>query len=128
MAKTTKSRAKATRPKKKPAKTRRHKIDLEPVAKTLTSVKNKLKRLTKTKPDEITEDHVNEAKDIAAAIEESVRGLKEAIKRAAMADGKLKPGQTMKSGGRLVYLKLRPGAKEGSTNPDDYDLVAEQIH
>ena len=112
---------------KKPPK-RKANVDLKPLKGTLRSVSAKLKRLAKNPPADITEEHVDTAHDIATAMQDAVAGLKDAIKRAAMADGQLAPGKTITAGGRLVYVKLRPGRKEGSTDPDDYDLVTEPIH
>lgn len=115
----------------KPGKTtkrRKPKIDLGPVRKTLRDVKNKLAPLVKNPPKEITDEYVDVARNIATAMQDMVAGLKESIKRAAMADGSLAPGKTITSGGRLVYVKLRPGRKPDSKNPDDYDLVTEPIH
>jgi len=110
------------------AKKRKSKIDLKPAERTLREVRGKLNRLTITRPEDITDDHVDAAEEVATAMHDMVSGLKEAIKRAAMADGQLAPGKTITSGGRLVYVKLRPGRSEGSTDPDDYDLVTEPIH
>lgn len=114
--------------KKRSAKKSKQRIDLKPVKKTLRDVAGKLRRLTRNPPDEITDQHVDAARDIATAMQDMVSGLKDAIKRAAMADGKLAPGKTITAGGRVVSLKLRAGRKPGSKNPDDYDLFTEPIH
>ena len=111
-----------------PATKQQPTIDLKPVEKTLREVRGKLTRLTITKPEDLTDDHVDTAEEVATALQDMVSGLKDAIKRAAMADGQLAPGKTITSGGRLVYVKLRAGRREGSTDPDDYDLITEPIH
>jgi hypothetical protein len=76
-------------------------------------------------PDELA---VQSAKDFAEQMAEISRGFKEALKRAAMADGKLVPGQVLNVRGRRVFLKPRPGCPEGSMDPDHYDLTYEMIH
>ncbi len=67
-------------------------------------------------PDELA---VQSAKDFAEKMQEITRGFREALKKAMMADGKIKPGQTLTVGGRRVFLKPRPGCVEGSTDPNN---------
>ncbi len=122
-----KKKSSARKRRKRTGAKKNHRIDLKPVQKTMRAVKAKLAPLAKTPPGKITEEHLKTARDIATAMQDVVSGLREAIKRAAMADGQLAPGKTITSGGRLVYVKLRPGCKEGSKDPDDYDLVTEPI-
>ena len=76
-------------------------------------------------PDELA---VQSAKDFAQQMEEINRGFREALKKAMMADGKIKPGQVLTIRGRRVFLKPRPGCPEGSMDPDNYDLTYENIH
>jgi hypothetical protein len=93
----------------------------------LRQMKARLEQLMRedgTNPDELA---VQSAKDFAEQIQEISRGFKEALKRAAMADGKLVPGQVLTVRGRRVYLKPRPGCPEGSMDPDHYDLTYEMI-
>lgn len=111
--------------KKKPA---RPKLDTKKITRTLKDVRRKLRGLEKSSHREPTRDDVNVARDIAASLQELDRGIRESIKRMAMADGKLKPGQVLTVRDRRVFLQLRPGAKKGSKSPDDYDLVYEFIH
>ena len=114
--------------KKKKARARK-KLDTKELKKGLAGVNEKLRELTARDPNrEIGDDDVEMAKDIASELQEINRAFREALKRAMMADGKIKPGQTIKAGGRLVSLKPRPGCKENSIDPDDYDLVYELIH
>lgn len=76
-------------------------------------------------PDERARQAVN---DFAEQMQEVNRGLREALKNAMMADGKIKPGQVLTLRGRRVFLKPRPGCPDGSTDPDHYDLTYERIH
>ena len=104
------------------------KIDTRMIAQTLRSVQRKLRNRQKFSGREPTRAEVNAARDIAHRLQELNRGLRESIKHAMFATGKLKPGQVLTVRDRRVFLKLRPGAKEGSKKPDDYDLVYELIH
>ncbi len=113
--------------KKQKARTQR-KLDTRKVEKGLEGVASKLRELTKNPSREIGDEDVNAARDIATELQEINRAFGEALKRAMMADGKIKPGQTIQAGGKLVSLKLRPGRSTKSTDPDDYDLVYESIH
>ncbi len=106
----------------------RKKLDTRKVKKGLESVASKLRDLTKNPGHEIGEEDVKAARDIATELQEINRAFREALKRAMMADGKIKPGQSIKAGGKMVSLKPRPGCKEASTDPDDYDLVYEPIN
>jgi len=112
-------------PKKKP-RTRR-KIDTRKLSKQLRGVEAKVRRLTRNPRRSITRDDVAAARDMATELQEINRGFREALKRAVMADGKIKPGQTIVAGGRRVFLSPRPGRAEGSMNHDDYDLTYEPI-
>ncbi len=112
--------------KKKPR--RQTKLSTRKLTKKLSGVEAKLRKLSETGGEEITDDHVDAARDIATELQEINRGFREALKRAMMADGKIKPGQTITAGGRYVFLKLRPGRSKDSTDPDDYDLMYEAIH
>lgn len=76
-------------------------------------------------PDELA---VQSAKDFAEQMQEINRGLREALKKAMMADGKIKPGQVLTVRGRRVFLKARPGCPDGSMDPEHYDLTYEMIH
>ena len=113
--------------KKQKARTRK-KLDTRKLKKGLAGVESKLRELTQNPDREIGEDDVNAARDIATELQEINRAFREALKRAMMADGKIKPGQTIKAGGKLVSLKLRPGRSAKSINPDDYDLVYDPIN
>ena len=105
------------------------KLDTKELKKGLAGVNAKLRELTERDPKRaIGDEDVEMAKDIATELQEINRAFREALKRAMMADGKIKPGQTIKAGGKMVSLKPRPGCKENSMNPDDYDLVYESIH
>ena len=105
------------------------KLDTRALKKGLAGVNAKLRDLTARDPGrEIGDDDVNMARDIATELQEINRAFREALKRAMMADGKIKPGETIRAGGKLVSLKLRPGRSEKSIDPDDYDLVYENIH
>ncbi|MBI1738089.1 MAG: hypothetical protein HYR58_02445 [Acidobacteria bacterium] len=113
--------------KKHKARTRK-KLDTRKVKKGLEGVASKLRELTKNPGREIGEADVDAARDIASELQEINRAFREALKRAMMADGKIKPGQTITAGGKLVSLKLRPGRSKKSSDPDDYDLVYEPIN
>lgn len=106
----------------------RKKLDTRKLKKGLAEVESKLRELTQNPGREIGEDDVCAARDIATELQEINRAFREALKRAMMADGKIKPRQTIKAGGKLVSLKLRRGRSQKSTDPDDYDLVYEPIH
>jgi hypothetical protein len=105
------------------------KLDTKELKKGLAGVNEKLRELTERDPKrDIDDDDVSMARDIATELQEINRAFRDALKRAMMADGKIKPGETIKAGGKLVSLKPRPGCKEKSTDPDDYDLVYEPIN
>jgi hypothetical protein len=106
----------------------RTKLDTKKLTAGLAGVGSKLRKLTENAGGEITEDDVDAARDIAAELQEINRGFREALKRAMMADGKIKPGQTIIAGGKRVSLAPRPNCRLGSIDPDDYDLVYESIH
>jgi hypothetical protein len=106
----------------------RKKLDTRKLKKGLAGVESKLRELTQNPDREIGDEEVNAARDIATELQEINRAFREALKRAMMADGKIKPGQTIQAGGKLVSLKLRPGRSKKSSDPDDYDLVYEPIN
>jgi hypothetical protein len=122
------SKREAAVAKKKKARASK-KLDTKELKQGLAGVNAKLRELTERDPKrEIGEDDVEMAKDIATELQEINRAFREALKRAMMADGKIKPGQSIKAGGKMVSLKPRPGCKEASTDPDDYDLIYEPIN
>ncbi len=106
---------------KKPA------IDLDRIAAGLRSVKSKLQEMMQEDASEPGEFEMRMAKAAAEQMQEINRGLREALKRAMMADGKIKPGQVLSFKGRRVFLKPRPGCPEGSMDPEHYDLTYEFV-
>ncbi|MGH9794408.1 MAG: hypothetical protein ACRD5G_06525 [Candidatus Acidiferrales bacterium] len=90
-------------------------------------MKAKLDDITLEEGQEPDELAVQTAKDFAEQMQDVNRGLREAIKNAMMADGKLKPGQVITFRGRRVFLKARAGCPEGSLDPEHYDLTYEMI-
>ena len=113
---------------KKSKKAKKAPIDTKKLKKQLEKMQAKLRAMMKEDGLEIGEEQVSSARDFAVEMQEISRGLRESLKRAMMADGKIKPGQTITAGGKYVRLAPRPGCPEGSTNPDHYDLVYENIH
>jgi hypothetical protein len=107
----------------------RKKLNTRDLKKGLAGVNAKLRELTERDPGrEIGDDDVNMARDIATELQEINRAFREALKRAMMADGKIKPGESIKAGGKMVSLKLRPGRNPKSADPDDFDLIYEPIN
>jgi hypothetical protein len=120
--------AKKLRRAKNPGRKREDRIDINGLKKQLQEMKGKLREMMKAEGLEIGPEDVQTAKDFAEQMQEINRGLRESLKRAMMADGKIKPGQVLTFRGRRVFLKERPGCSPGSMNPDDYDLTYEHIH
>jgi len=113
---------------KKKKKAAKEKLDTRRITKRLKGVARKLKAMQDDVGPEITRDDVDAARNIATELQELNRGIRETLKRMMMADGKIKPGQTIIAGSRRVFLNLRPGRSEKSLDPDDYDLVYEPIN
>jgi len=93
----------------------------------LKEMKAKLREMMIEAGDDPDALAVQSAKDFAEQMQEINRGFRETLKRAAMADGKLKPGDVLTVQGRRVFLKPRPGCPEGSMDPEHYDLTYEMI-
>lgn len=91
-------------------------------------MKAKLDDITLEEGQEPDDLAVQTAKDFAEQMQEANRGLREALKKAMMADGKIKPGQVLTFRGRRVFLNPRPGCPEASMDPEHYDLTYEMIH
>ena len=108
--------------------TKKRPIDTKKLRRQLEQMQAKLKEMMKEDGVEIGEEQVKSARDFAEQMQEINRGLRESLRRAMMADGKIKPGQTITAAGRYVRLQPRPGCPDGSTDPDHYDLVYEIIH
>lgn len=120
---------KKTRAKKsaKSSGKREMKVALDRLQSQFKDMKAKLDDITLEEGQEPDELAVQTAKDFAEQMQDVNRGLREAIKNAMMADGKLKPGQVITFRGRRVFLKPRPGCPDGSMNPEHYDLTYEMI-
>ena len=106
---------------------REMKAALDKLQSQFKHMKAKLDDITLEEGQEPDELAVQTAKDFAEQMQDVNRGLREAIKNAMMADGKLKPGQVITFRGRRVFLKPRPGCPDGSMNPEHYDLTYEMI-
>ncbi|GEM_PF-5972358 len=103
-------------------------MDAKKVQQQLEAAKARLqKMMDEVDPDDVTPGDVQNAKEFAEQMQEINRGLRESLKRAMMADGKIKPGETLTFQGRRVFLTPRPGCPEGSMDPDHYDLTYEYI-
>ena len=96
--------------------------------KDLQRMKEELHRMMREDGIDPDEFAVQSAKDFAEQMQEINRGLRESLKKAMMADGKIKPGEVLTIAGRRVFLKPRPGCPEGSMDPEHYDLTYEHIH
>lgn len=61
-----------------------------------------------------------------------MRDLRRAERKRARVELKIKKkllsGAAIAPGRFTVALRLRPGRKAGSTNPDDYDLILSQVN
>ena len=101
---------------------------LKDVTTGLEEMKAKLREMAIEDGEDIDQYKVQSAKEFAERMADINRGIREALKNAMMAEGKIKPGQVLTVRDRRVFLKPRPGCKKGSMNPDDYDLAYEMIH
>lgn len=121
--------AKKTRAKKgaKSSGKREMNAALDKLQSQFKDMKAKLGDITLEEGQEPDELAVQTVKDFAEQMQEVNRGLREALKKAMMADGKIKPGQVLTVRGRRVFLKPRPGCPEGSMDPEHYDLTYEMI-
>jgi hypothetical protein len=104
------------------------KAAVDNVSRQLKQMKTRLADITLQPGEEPDELAVQTAKDFAEQMQEVSRSLREALKNAMMAEGKIKPGQVLTFRGRRVLLKPRPGCPHGSMDPDHYHLIYEMIH
>ncbi|MGH9817615.1 MAG: hypothetical protein ACRD6I_16195 [Candidatus Acidiferrales bacterium] len=121
--------AKKTRAKKgaKSSTKREMKAATHRLERQLKEMKAKLGDLAVEDGEEPDDLAVRTAKDFAEQMQEINRGFREALKKAMMADGKIKPGQVLTIRDRRVFLKPRPGCPEGSMDPEHYDLTYEML-
>lgn len=70
------------------------------------------------------EDHVDDMRRAAEGLQAAVEGFKRELKRRMLEDGIF---ETKKSKRVHAELKLKPGKKPGSKDPDDYDLISQRI-
>jgi hypothetical protein len=112
----------------KPKRGKRPAIEAQEIQHQLEAAKARLQGMMEdVDPDDVTAGDVQNAKDFAAQMQEINRGLRESLKRAMMADGKIKPGEVLTIEGRRVFLTPRPGCPEGSLDPEHYDLTYEYV-
>lgn len=110
------------------AKTKRRKyINTKPLKRALEGLGSTVKRATDEGHAMNPQAHLPSMRDAVKELQDAVEGFKREIKRRMLADPRLKDG-AIKTKGRIIHLKPRPGTRKGSKNPDHYDIVTENIH
>lgn len=120
-------------PKKKKKKTakprkarKRESLDLRRVTQALSGVGKIAKKGLKEGDRFDTEANLPSMRHAVEELQAAVDGFKREIKKRMLADPRLKDG-AIRTKDSIIHLKPRRGAKAGSKNPDDYDVVREAI-